>query len=192
MTNVTDGALIGFMKERQVSLGDAAFARVFAGASQALKLVPPLDRRIVGANTVPEGWRYARHMHANEVRKWIDFTGEPTSTQWPIPKSYRGVGVIAVHNFDIKLAESHAQRPQHAVAVRFGGAVVVGALAPEATFATNPADAQSALVGLGIGQGDVAATGGIWDAENHTFHPVYSHHYGQYLRGDLQLDIPVV
>jgi hypothetical protein len=160
------------MRNPNIPIGDALFATLFTSVSRGLKHTPNLDRRITGPNTVPAGWHFPSNIVATDIDNWVTFDGEPTSTRLPIPTRYRAVGVLMVSKSEIEVVATEVEKPRHAVAVRFGEALVIGALSENKGFAVDTDDSDTRLVGLRIGRGDVTAAAGVWDDDGQQFHSV--------------------
>ncbi|MEO6761647.1 MAG: hypothetical protein ABI220_04710 [Candidatus Saccharimonadales bacterium] len=136
------------------------FAKFFSRVSSGLKYVPPLDRAIVGGNTIPGGWRYVGHQA--EDYRWLNFKGDSLGTRWPIPQLYKMVGVIAVEAAEMSSLLDSNPTGRQAVALRFGQAVVVGELAHDIQFADNPNNLEQSLVAARVGRGELSVTAGLW------------------------------
>lgn len=166
------------MNTPNIPEADARFAKFFSRGSQLLKKVPPLDWLIVGDNTVPDGWQHIEKP-ASEINSWVTFEGDPRGPRLPIPRLYRMVGVLAVQKSEMQNLQERIQslqerdalpRPtRQAVALRFGGATVIGALAEGSPFAQDPEDEDLLLVAPRIARGDMIATTRVYLPLEHDF-----------------------
>lgn len=117
------------------------FANQFSDGSRLLKLLPPLDRLIVGRNNVPTGWHVLHDTAADEVAPeddWIAFEGDPTATKLPVPRLAKYVGLMAVEGTEMAELRERTPAGLDGVALRFQDAVVVGPLTPGMTFGSDP------------------------------------------------------
>jgi hypothetical protein len=142
------------MSNPNIPLADAAFAEFFSLTTRALKHLPPLDRLITGVNNVPDGWRRIG-TPARELAPWIEFEGDPNATSLPIPSLYEKCGLVTVQASQMERLQRDNPGARQALAVAFGEAVVVGALAEGRSFSYLNEQSDDLLVGSRIGRGDL-------------------------------------
>lgn len=180
----------------RVKLGDALFAHTFSVGSHAMNHWP-LKGLVIGDSLVSPGWVFPAHTTTADLPAGVTFKGDPESTRWPIPRLYKQMGVMAVEAAEMdelraKYPTERGKGPiaRHAVALKFGTALVVGAFSIDDSFnTTHESDAE--LVKIGIGHGDVTAIPGLWLPLHEKFVPAETaQFYGQFAAGDEPPGIP--
>jgi hypothetical protein len=143
----------------------AAFAEVFSAVSRGLKLIPPLNDRIVGNNNGPHCWQVLR-THADTVKSWVEFEGDPEASRFDPPRNYRWAGLVAAETAEMDDLRAKYPGALGAMALRFGDVMVVGAFAPGVNFGrvADPSFNGGASYDVGaitIGRHSVRATSGV-------------------------------
>lgn len=161
------------MKHPRASLTDRAFAEAFCRSSQWLKGYPRLNGLIVGADTVPQGWHHLDWKHIDGKTDWVDIPGDPNGPALPIPRMYRSIATLAVDKTQmIELRETYP-KGRDALLLRFGGALVVGALHPLRRFKDHPAPIQVTEqdVSLRVSRGENSVLAGVYEPALQQFYP---------------------
>lgn len=169
---------------------DATFAEFFSLGTRILKWLPPLNWLIVGNNNVPNGWRHITES-ADIFEPWTSFLGVPESTKLPILRLYTKVGVLAVNKVEMNELHQENRGAHNAVALKFGQAVVVGALNKGVSFAEDVQNEGWLLVGTRIGRDEVRVKAGLYLPEESRFIGAESSQYRDRVPvTDLSLVIP--
>ncbi|HSW37068.1 MAG TPA: hypothetical protein VLG37_01725 [Candidatus Saccharimonadales bacterium] len=153
------------MSEAIISRKDVYFATFLSAVSVGLKFVPPLNRLVVGNNNIPRGW-HCLSQPASDVKDWVRFDGDPGGTRLPIPRLYNMAGIVAVEAAEMASLQTTYPadiypRSKPALAIKFGEAMVVGALARDRSFVQDPDNEGQLLTGARIGHGDLEISAGL-------------------------------
>ena len=137
------------MSYENVPLRDKAFANLFSIASRSLKLVPALDRLIVGRNTIPDGWHVSR-VDASEFDTWLPFNGVKEKSS-RLSRKFSHMAMMSVLEADVQLIREKRSAFQDAIAIALGRAVAVGVLAEDSRFTRVEGYPGRLLAAAGIG-----------------------------------------
>lgn len=182
------------MSQNESSRADRVFAATFSWGSRSLKHVPWLDELIVGPNVVPEGWQRLHRSDLLGTPNWLTAPGDPRGPWLPIPSRYRLATVLAIDKAQMQAARGEYEDPRDALLLRFGGELVVGAMAPGERFVdrTDPFHVNKVSAALRAGRGEQPVVAGVYAPLEREFTPVSTQHDKFVPVGLMPANVPIL
>lgn len=142
------------MSYENVPLNDRVAAHSFSLATRGLKIIPPLDRRMIGPNTIPGGWRVSYVDGRIFDGRWQSFPGVSDEELSPLDRKFGNLAMMSVLATEVRPGKPGYE---DALVMEIGErAVVVGVLAKKYQFASITSDrvsydSERLYTGAGLG-----------------------------------------
>jgi hypothetical protein len=153
---------------------DRIFAEVFCRTTQILTRFPRLNEKVIAPSRVSGGWRRLDAYDLGGNPKWAFLPADTSGPYLPIPSRYKIAQVLNLNQDEMSEAYADYDDGRDAVMMKFGGELVVGAMAAGEHFSAQPhlthTDIQQVAVRLA--RGDVLAVAGVYSPSHSEFTPV--------------------
>jgi hypothetical protein len=157
------------MSELRPELKDRTVARLLSIGSAIGSYIPVVGEKVTQTdvpNKVPARW-YPLRERADSIAEWVEFPG--TDASGKTPRNYREAALININKAKLdNLRENFGG--VHAVAYKLGTAAMVAIMQTRGRFEEDPEDSNYYQVAMGIGQGPLIATAGLWWREQQSLY----------------------